>query len=80
MECGHRIFWCSTVEDYYDVHSCTIVSTGQQIPNATEPTERNQPVEQRLSTTLCVTRDALAVEQLMWVFGKAYDTLDCPAT
>ncbi|MFD1562783.1 transposase [Haloarchaeobius amylolyticus] len=61
-----------TAEEYY--YGCTIVSTGQKIPIAAEFTESKQAPEE---TAMRVTRDALAVEQPIWMVGdSAYDTLD----
>ncbi|ELY91819.1 hypothetical protein C484_09986 [Natrialba taiwanensis DSM 12281] len=55
-------------------YGCTIVSTGQKIPIAAEFTESKQAPEE---TAMRVTRNALAVEQLIWIVGdSAYDTLD----
>ncbi|MFC4440444.1 MULTISPECIES: transposase [Natrialbaceae] len=63
-----------TAEEYYYGYGCTIVSTGQKIPIAAEFTESKQAPEE---TAMRVTRDALAVEQPIWMIGdSAYDTLD----
>jgi hypothetical protein len=61
-----------TEDEYY--YGCTIVSTGQKIPIAAEFTESKRAPEE---TAMRVTRDALAVEQPIWMVGdSAYDTLD----
>ena len=63
-----------TEDEYYHGYGCTIVSTGQKIPIAAEFTESKQAPEE---TAMRVTRDALAVEQPIWMNGdSAYDTLD----
>ncbi|MGQ3722160.1 transposase [Natrialba aegyptia] len=63
-----------TAEEYYYGYGCTIVSTGQKIPIAAEFTKSKQAPEE---TAMRVTRDALAVEQPIWMIGdSAYDTLD----
>jgi hypothetical protein len=63
-----------TEDEYYYGYGCTIVSTGQKIPIAAEFTESKQAPEE---TAMRVTRDALAVEQPLWMIGdSAYDTLD----
>ncbi len=63
-----------TKDEYYYGYGCTIVSTGQKIPIAAEFTESKQAPEE---TAMRVTRDALAVEQPIWMVGdSAYDTLD----
>jgi hypothetical protein len=63
-----------TADEYYYGYGCTIVSTGAKIPIAAEFTESKQAPEE---TAMRVTRDALAVEQPIWMVGdSAYDTLD----
>ena len=63
-----------TTEEYYYGYGCTIVSTGSKIPIAAEFTESKQAPEE---TAMRVTRDALAVDQPVWMIGdSAYDTLD----
>ena len=63
-----------TAEEYYYGYGCTIVSTGSKIPIAAEFTESKQAPEE---TAMRVTRDALAVDQPIWMIGdSAYDTLD----
>jgi len=63
-----------TAEEYYYSYGCTIVSSGQKIPIAAEFTENKQAPEE---TAMCLTYDALAVEQPMLMVGdSAYDTLD----
>lgn len=63
-----------TAEEYYYGFGCTIVSTGAKIPIAVEFTEAKQSSEE---TAMRITRDALAVEQPVWMVGdSAYDTLD----
>ena len=67
-------YYDPTAEDYYYGYGCTIVSTGQKIPIASEFTESKQaPGEMAMR----VTRDALAVEQPMWMVGdSANNTID----
>ncbi len=63
-----------TEDEYYYGYGCTIVSTGQKIPIAAECTESKQAPEE---TAMRVTRDALAVEQPIWMLGdSAYGILD----
>jgi len=63
-----------TAEEYYYGFGCTIVSTGPKIPIAAEFTQSKQASKE---TAMRVTRDALAVEQPMWMLGdSAYDVLD----
>lgn len=63
-----------TTEEYYYGYGCTIVSTGSKIPIAAEFTVSKQAPEE---TAMRVTRDALAVDQPVWMIGdSAYDTLD----
>jgi hypothetical protein len=53
---------------------CTIVSTGQKIPIAAEFT---QPKQASKGTAMRATRDALAVEQPVWMLvDSAYDVLE----
>ncbi len=61
-----------TEDEYY--YGCTIVSTGQKIPIAAEFTESKQAPE---GTAMRIIRDALAVEEPIWMVGdSAYDPLD----
>ncbi len=53
-----------TVEEYYYGYGCTIVSSGSKILIATEFTESKQAPEE---TVMRVTRDALAVDQPIWM-------------
>jgi hypothetical protein len=63
-----------TAEEYYYGFGCTIVSTGPKIPIAAEFTQSKQATKE---TAMRVTRDALAVEQPMWMLGdSAYDVLE----
>ena len=63
-----------TAEEYYYGYGCTIVSTGSKISIATEFTESKPAPEE---TAMCVTRDALTVDQPIWMIGdSAYDTLE----
>ena len=63
-----------TAEEYYYGFGCTIVSTGPKIPIAAEFTQSKQASKE---TAMRVTRDALAVEQPMWMLGdSAYDVLE----
>jgi hypothetical protein len=63
-----------TAEEYYIGFGCTIVSTGPKIPIAAEFTQSKQASKE---TAMRVTRDALAVEQPMWMLGdSAYDVLE----
>jgi len=63
-----------TAEEYYYGFGCTIVSTGPKIPIAAEFTQSKQASKE---TAMRVTRDALAVEQPVWMLGdSAYDVLD----
>ncbi len=63
-----------TDDEHYYGYGCTIVSTGQKIPIATEFTESKQASEE---TAVRVTRDALDIGKPMWMLGdSAYDTLE----
>ena len=63
-----------TDEEYDYGYGCTIISTGQKIPIATECTESKQAPEE---TAMRVTRDAVAVATPMWIIDDSgYDTLD----
>jgi len=57
-----------TEDEYYYGYGCTIVSTGQKISIAAEFTESKQAPEE---TAMRVTRDALAVEQPLWMIGDS---------
>ena len=63
-----------TAEEFYYGFGCTIVSTGPKIPIAAEFTQSKQASKE---TAMRVTRDALAVEQPVWMLGdSAYDVLE----
>ena len=64
----------STAEEFYYGFGCTVVTTGPKIPIAAEFTDAKQAKQE---TAMCVTRDALAVKQPIWMVGDgAYDLLD----
>jgi hypothetical protein len=63
-----------TAEEYYYGFGCTVVTTGPKIPIAAEFTDAKRAKQE---TAMRVTRDALAVEQPIWMLGDgAYDLLD----
>jgi hypothetical protein len=63
-----------TDDEYCYGYGCTVVSTVEKIPLATEFTEGKQALEE---TAMRVTRDALAVATPVWMLeDSVYDTLD----